>query len=75
MSPASTPHIRVVVRLPYNRPDEPVNDPQRVRGCTYSILLSLTECQIEWTPEKADILWKVIERSRTSDNAGTDCTF
>lgn len=53
------PNIRVVVRLPYNRPEQPLNDPPR----------------IEWTSEKADILWKVIERSRTSDNGGTDCKY
>ena len=31
--------------------------------------------QIEWTPEKADILWKVIEiqRTRAVDSAGADC--
>ncbi|KAJ7591494.1 hypothetical protein C8J56DRAFT_935709 [Mycena floridula] len=50
------PPVRVVVRLPWNRPEQPPNDPPR----------------IDWTPEKADILWKVIEKSRTSDNSGTD---
>ncbi|KAK0190484.1 hypothetical protein F5146DRAFT_1194344 [Armillaria mellea] len=54
--PADAPPVRVVVRLPYNRPENPPSDPPR----------------IEWTPEKADILWKVIERSRTTDNGGTD---
>ena len=35
------------------------------------------EIQIEWTPEKADILWKVIEiqRTRAVDSAGADCTL
>ncbi|PBK66994.1 hypothetical protein ARMSODRAFT_334288 [Armillaria solidipes] len=54
--PTDAPPVRVVVRLPYNRPENPPSDPPR----------------IEWTPEKADILWKVIERSRTTDNGGTD---
>ncbi|KAG7447624.1 uncharacterized protein BT62DRAFT_1074995 [Guyanagaster necrorhizus] len=54
--PADAPPVRVVVRLPYNKPEDPPSDPPR----------------IEWTPEKADILWKVIERSRTTDNGGTD---
>ncbi|KAJ7857622.1 hypothetical protein B0H14DRAFT_2750538 [Mycena olivaceomarginata] len=27
---------------------------------------------LHWTSEKADILWKVIERSRSTDNGGTD---
>ncbi|KAF9266237.1 hypothetical protein L218DRAFT_103122 [Marasmius fiardii PR-910] len=50
----SIPNVRVVVRLPENRPAVPPNDPPK----------------IEWTSEKADILWKVIEKSRTS--GGTD---
>ncbi|KAJ6557311.1 hypothetical protein DFH09DRAFT_1163727 [Mycena vulgaris] len=53
---APTPNMRVVVRLPWNRPEHPLADPPR----------------IEWTSEKADILWKVIERSRSTDNGGTD---
>ncbi|KAJ8507071.1 hypothetical protein ONZ45_g10527 [Pleurotus djamor] len=52
----SAPAVRVVVRLPTNRPEHPLPDPP----------------PIEWTPEKADILWKVIELSRSSDNGGTD---
>ncbi|KAL0950130.1 hypothetical protein HGRIS_010126 [Hohenbuehelia grisea] len=51
-----TPSVRVVVKLPWDRPEQPVPDPP----------------QIEWTAEKADILWKVIELSRSSDNATTD---
>ncbi|TFK43860.1 hypothetical protein BDQ12DRAFT_675683 [Crucibulum laeve] len=52
----AAPSIRVVIRLPYNRPENPLDDPPK----------------IEWTPEKADILWKVIERSRASDSGGAD---
>ncbi|TFK28912.1 hypothetical protein FA15DRAFT_678047 [Coprinopsis marcescibilis] len=48
--------LRVVVRLPTTRPENPPPDPP----------------QIEWTPEKADILWKVIERSRSTDSGGAD---
>ncbi|KAF8622152.1 hypothetical protein AX15_007270 [Amanita polypyramis BW_CC] len=51
-----TPSVRVVVRLPYNRPENAPPDPPR----------------IQWTPEKADILWKVIERSRSIDGGGAD---
>ncbi|PPQ69244.1 hypothetical protein CVT26_003656 [Gymnopilus dilepis] len=54
MPPA--PQVRVIVKLPYNRPENPPNDPPA----------------IEWTAEKADILWKVIERSRSVDSAGAD---
>ncbi|KIM46560.1 hypothetical protein M413DRAFT_17161 [Hebeloma cylindrosporum] len=53
---ASTPSVRVVVKLPYNRPANAPSDPP----------------QIEWTPHKADILWKVIERSRLVDSPGVD---
>ncbi|KAF6761951.1 hypothetical protein DFP72DRAFT_877558 [Ephemerocybe angulata] len=52
----SAPPLRVVVRLPGPRPDNPTPDPP----------------QIEWTQDKADILWKVIERSRSSDSGGAD---
>ncbi|KAI9574406.1 hypothetical protein HD554DRAFT_2046893 [Boletus coccyginus] len=51
-----TPRVRVVVQLPYNRPDEPHPNPPHV----------------EWNAEKANILWEVIALSRTSDNGGTD---
>ncbi|GLB34188.1 hypothetical protein LshimejAT787_0110720 [Lyophyllum shimeji] len=48
--------VRVVVRLPWDRPEEPLADPP----------------PIEWNAEKADTLWKVIERSRSSDSGGAD---
>ncbi|KAG6916483.1 hypothetical protein DXG01_006677 [Tephrocybe rancida] len=55
--PAPT-SVRVVVRLPWDRPDtNPLPDPP----------------PIEWNSEKADILWKYIERSRSSDSVGPDC--
>ncbi|KAF9450166.1 hypothetical protein P691DRAFT_665889 [Macrolepiota fuliginosa MF-IS2] len=54
--PSNTPSVRVVVRLPWNRPENAEPDPP----------------YIEWTPEKADILWKVIEKSRSSDSGGAD---
>ncbi|KAJ7712419.1 hypothetical protein B0H16DRAFT_566251 [Mycena metata] len=56
MPASASPNMRVVVRLPWNRPENPIPDPPR----------------IEWNAEKADILWKVIERSRSTDNGGTD---
>ncbi|KAH7931155.1 hypothetical protein BV22DRAFT_998669 [Leucogyrophana mollusca] len=51
-----TSNVRVVVQLPYNRPEHPCHDPPR----------------IEWNAEKANILWEVISLSRASDNGGTD---
>ncbi|KAF7291731.1 Atg29-N domain-containing protein [Mycena chlorophos] len=53
------PNMRVVVRLPWNRPEAPeqvLADPPR----------------IEWNADKADMLWKVIERSRSKDGAAPD---
>ncbi|ESK86975.1 autophagy-related protein 29 [Moniliophthora roreri MCA 2997] len=56
MPSPALPNVRVVVRLSENRPETPLPDPPK----------------IEWNQEKADILWKVIERSRTKDSGGTD---
>ncbi|KAF8806221.1 hypothetical protein BYT27DRAFT_7102467 [Phlegmacium glaucopus] len=50
------PAVRVIVKLPYTRDENPHKDPEK----------------IEWTQDKADILWKVIERSRSVDSAGAD---
>ncbi|KII94668.1 hypothetical protein PLICRDRAFT_33485 [Plicaturopsis crispa FD-325 SS-3] len=52
----AAPNVRVVVRLPYNRPEHPLNDPPR----------------IEWNNEKANVLWEVIARSRASESGGAD---
>jgi hypothetical protein len=70
------PRIRVVVQLPYNRPDHPLPDPPHVRiGSQFSRLLTerAWSVQIEWNAEKDNVLWEVIALSRTSDNGGTDC--
>ncbi|KAL4076255.1 hypothetical protein J3A83DRAFT_4357332 [Scleroderma citrinum] len=56
MPTSAPPRIRVVVQLPYNRPEQPIPDPPH----------------IEWNAEKANVLWEVIALSRTSDNGGTD---
>ncbi|KAI5893612.1 uncharacterized protein SCHCODRAFT_02622277 [Schizophyllum commune H4-8] len=56
MSAELQPKVRVVVRLPWNRPDVPLEDPPNV----------------VWTAEKADILWKAIEQSRSRDARATD---
>ncbi|KAI6135117.1 hypothetical protein EV401DRAFT_1902723 [Pisolithus croceorrhizus] len=52
----TTPRIRVVIQLPYDRPESPLQDPPH----------------IEWNAEKANVLWEVIALSRTSNNGGTD---
>ncbi|EJD01343.1 uncharacterized protein FOMMEDRAFT_169482 [Fomitiporia mediterranea MF3/22] len=54
--PAPPPPVRVIIRLPYNRPHEGYENPP----------------QIEWTPKKESILWEVIAKSRASDSGGTD---
>ncbi|KAI0364589.1 hypothetical protein BV20DRAFT_974246 [Pilatotrama ljubarskyi] len=52
----SPPVVRVIVRLPYNRPEDAPPDPPRV----------------EWNPDKEQILWEVIAKSRAIEGAGTD---
>ncbi|KAI0832938.1 hypothetical protein BC628DRAFT_367665 [Trametes gibbosa] len=52
----SPPAVRVIIRLPYNRPEDAPPDPPRV----------------EWTAEKEQILWEVIAKSRAIEGAGTD---
>ncbi|TDL29357.1 hypothetical protein BD410DRAFT_892664 [Rickenella mellea] len=54
--PNYSPHTRVIVRLPFNRPEQDIQDPP----------------PIEWNAEKENILWEVIARSRASDSGGTD---
>ena len=74
--PLTAPSVRVVVRLPFQRPENPPNDPPPV-GFKLFIVDAQTnsQLQIEWTQEKADMLWKVIERSRSSDSGGADCMY
>jgi hypothetical protein len=50
------PNVRVIVRVPGNRPDDARLDPPRV----------------EWNQDKEKVLWEVIARSRATDNGGTD---
>ncbi|KAI0638705.1 hypothetical protein C8Q77DRAFT_449785 [Trametes polyzona] len=52
----SPPAVRVIIRLPYNRPEDAPPDPPRV----------------EWNAEKEQILWEVIAKSRAIEGAGTD---
>ncbi|KAI0741481.1 hypothetical protein C8Q80DRAFT_1221522 [Daedaleopsis nitida] len=48
--------VRVIVRLPYNRPEDAPPDPPR----------------IEWTADKEHILWEVIAKSRAIEGANPD---
>ncbi|TFY75762.1 hypothetical protein EWM64_g8250, partial [Hericium alpestre] len=52
----STSSVRVIVRLPYNRPEQPHPDPPPV----------------EWNADKENYLWDVIARSRAADSAVPD---
>ncbi|OSC97906.1 hypothetical protein PYCCODRAFT_1480930 [Trametes coccinea BRFM310] len=54
--PSPPPTVRVVIRLPYNRPEDAPPDPLRV----------------DWNAEKEQILWEVIAKSRAIEGAGTD---
>lgn len=47
--------------------------PTYVAPCSCSLLTTLNGGQIDWTSDKATVLWEVIALSRTSDNGGTDC--
>ncbi|TBU23994.1 hypothetical protein BD311DRAFT_767446 [Dichomitus squalens] len=49
----SPPSVRVIIRLPYNRPEDAPADPPR----------------IEWSADKEHILWEVIAKSRAVDGA------
>ncbi|KLO16311.1 hypothetical protein SCHPADRAFT_937933 [Schizopora paradoxa] len=53
-SPQNTPPVRVIVRLPYNRPKEGVENPPPA-------------IQIEWNADKESVLWEVVARFRASD--------
>ncbi|KAI0068693.1 hypothetical protein BV25DRAFT_25525 [Artomyces pyxidatus] len=48
--------VRVIVRLPYNRPEQAPPDP----------------VPVEWNVEKENYLWEVIARSRAADNGTPD---
>lgn len=66
-------NVRVIVRVPFNRPDESRLDPPKVRlrpnRCP---LIPLNVLQVEWNQDKEKVLWEVIARSRATDNGGTD---
>ncbi|KAH9938125.1 uncharacterized protein B0H18DRAFT_4409 [Fomitopsis serialis] len=53
---AASQPVRVIVRLPYHRPEDPPPDPPRV----------------EWTPEKEHMLWEVVDKSTATQGATTD---
>ncbi|KAF8592727.1 hypothetical protein K439DRAFT_32576 [Ramaria rubella] len=52
----ASPPVHLIIRLPYNRSDAPVNDP----------------LPIQWNADKENMLWEVIARSRAADSGGTD---
>ncbi|KAI0705761.1 hypothetical protein C8T65DRAFT_652678 [Cerioporus squamosus] len=52
----SPPAVRVIVRLPYNRPEDAPADPPRV----------------EWNADKEHILWEVLAKSRAIEGANPD---
>ncbi|KAH9977746.1 hypothetical protein BGW80DRAFT_1283971 [Lactifluus volemus] len=47
--------VRVVVRLPYNRPEHPLADP----------------VPVSWNSDKENYLWEVVAKSRGSEGGGT----
>ena len=65
-------NIRVIVRVPFNRPDDSREDPPKVSGRTQLLPPVLSHSQVEWNQDKEKVLWDVIARSRATDNGGTD---
>ena len=65
-------NVRVIVRIPCNRPDDSRADPPKVSVQPKSELLVLRYAQVEWNQDKEKVLWEVIARSRATDNGGTD---
>jgi len=65
-------NVRVIVRIPFNRPDDSRTDPPKVGVQPKSELLVLKYAQVEWNQDKEKVLWEVIARSRATDNGGTD---
>lgn len=66
-------NVRVIVRIPLNRPDDSRVDPPKVGVCPRTVLPVLNRiCQVEWNQDKEKVLWEVIARSRATDNGGTD---
>ena len=72
--PMSPLNVRVIVRVPFNRPDDDSRlDPPKVTvsSTNFSVII-LTPPQVEWNQDKEKVLWEVIARSRATDNGGTD---
>ena len=65
-------NVRVIVRIPFNRPDDSRTDPPKVSVQPASEVPVLKVAQVEWNPDKEKVLWEVIARSRATDNGGTD---
>ena len=72
--PNTSPPAHVIVRLPYNRPENAV-DPPVVRLPSSAEFARLTCFQVEWSAEKEAYLWDIISRSRGPAGSGTDCSF
>ena len=65
-------NVRVIVRIPLNRPDDARADPPKVGVQPATVPRVLNGVQVEWNQDKEKVLWEVIARSRATDNGGTD---
>ena len=71
--------VRVIVRLPYNRPEHPQPDPVPVspsnsRSSFYSTANASTFFrQVSWNSDKEKYLWEVVAKSRGSESGAPDC--
>ncbi|GJJ07229.1 hypothetical protein Clacol_001429 [Clathrus columnatus] len=68
------PPVHIIVRLPYNRSEFPINDPPVVRSSIFFFGISQLRFvyEVQWNAVKENMLWEVIARSRATNSGGTD---
>jgi hypothetical protein len=67
--------VRVIVRLPYNRPEHPQPDPVPVSSQLSQLKGQRTYFlpQVSWNSDKEKYLWEVVAKSRGSESGAPDC--
>jgi len=74
--PNTSPPVHVIVRLPYNRPEDAVDPPVVGQEAPCAAEFARLTCfQVEWSAEQEAYLWDIISRSRGPAGSGTDCSF
>jgi hypothetical protein len=69
------PPVRVIVRLPYNRPEQPPPDPAPVSHgvVSHSYHQPTHPFQVSWNSDKESYLWEVVAKSRGSEGGAPNC--